>query len=196
MRKEKISSQETFKFVVPGKTLSEIGKLLSDDSGEDGEEKEVKIKISRKHAIFEIDGYYVVSRLLEGEFLDYRSSIPTDVATTVRVNTKTFITSIERASIIIDDRAKSPVRCTVGASQVSLACESGVGKVNDRFVADVQGNEVIIGFNNKYMTDALKNAGCDEILLQINGPLSPMKVVPSDGDAFLFLVLPVRLKNA
>lgn len=194
LRKEKINVTENFKFVVPGKTLSEILRLLSRLVLEDEDEK-ITISFSNKHISFMINGYVIISRLLEGDFFDYQTAIPNEVKTNVKIDTKEFLSSINRASIIINERAKSPIKCTFENNSIKLFCETAIGKINDAISAEIEGPEVKIAFNNKYMADALKNAESDKLLLQINGPLNPIKVVPIDDDSFLFLVLPVRLKN-
>ena len=176
-------------FVVPGKTLGEVLKLLSDD------DVQVTLAVGRRHIIFEINNYRVISRLLEGEFLDYKAAIPSAHATEARMQTRSFIDSVERVSLLITDRLKSPVRCIFAGDEVKISCVTSIGKANDEFSARVEGDEVEIGFNNRYLLDALRNAEGDEVRLQLNGPLSPMKVLPLEGDAFLFLVLPVRLKS-
>lgn len=193
MRKENINVQENFKFVVPGKTLGEIVKLLSRLVLESDEEK-VLIAVTQKHISFCVNGYVIISRLLEGEFLDYKNAIPKESQTIVTIETKEFIDSINRASIIINERAKSPIKCSFEENSIKLFCETAIGKINDSIEAMIEGPDVKIGFNNKYMADALKASECDKIIVQINGPISPMKLVPIEDDGFLFLVLPVRLK--
>lgn len=194
LRREKVNVDNTFKFVVPGRTLNEIVKLLSRLVMEDDEEK-VRISVSRKHIRFCIGGYVIVSRLLEGEFLDYKNAIPTTSQTRVTLEVKPFLDSISRASIIINERAKSPIRCTFEQDGVKLFCETALGKINDSIPAQMEGPDVRIGFNNKYMADALKASECEKLLIEINGPVSPMKLLPVEDDSFLFLVLPVRLKS-
>lgn len=195
MKKEKINFNDSFQFVVPGKTLNEVQKLLAKLSSDEEEKNQIDIRVSSKHIIFELGGYRVISRLLEGDFLDYKNAIPKDSKTKVKVNTREFIESINRASIIINDRAKSPIKCEFSENIVKLNCETTLGKVQDTFPAEMEGDDVKIGFNNKYMFDALKASECDQVLIEMNGPLSPMKVMPLEGEDFLFLVLPVRLKD-
>ncbi len=194
LRKEKMGVEGSFKFVVPGKTLGEIVKLLSRLSPED-EDENISVSVSNKHISFCVSGYVVVSRLLEGEFLDYQSAIPKEADTKVTIEVKTFLESIGRASIIINDRAKSPIRCTFEDNSIKVFCETALGKVNDLIPAEKEGPDVKIGFNNKYMADALKAADCDKVKIEIGSSVSPMKIVPMDDDGFLFLVLPVRLKS-
>lgn len=137
----------------------------------------------------------MVSRLLEGEFINYRNAIPKESLTNVVIETKPFLDSIGRASIIINERAKSHIRCTFLENEVKLFCETPLGKINDTVPASCDGPEVVIGFNNRYMADALKASECEKLKIEMNGPISPMKLVPLDDDSFLFLVLPVRLKS-
>ena len=175
-------------FVVPGKTLTEVMKLLPEDDGTVG------IQVGRRHILFTIGSYTVISRLLEGEFLDYRSAIPSACQTEVKVNTREFINSVERVSLLITDRLKSPVRCVFGEDSIHLSCSTAIGRANDQFSASIQGAGLEMGFNNRYLLDALRNTEGDEVRIQLNGPLSPMKIMPPEGDSYLFLVLPVRLK--
>ena len=177
------------KIVVPGKTLSEVLKLLKDSEGE------VEICPSRRHILFRIDNYTVISALLEGEFLDYKSALPKDKKTEVTVSTRTMIESVERVSLLITDRLKSPVRCVIGEDTVKLFCTTTMGRATDQISAEISGDQLEIGFNNKYLLDALRAAETDEIRLQLGGPISPMLVLPKEGDAFSFLVLPVRLRS-
>ncbi|HAN44433.1 MAG TPA: DNA polymerase III subunit beta [Ruminococcaceae bacterium] len=188
MRKEAAQTSQNLSFIVPGKTLAEVSKLL--------EEKDtpVEIKVSRKHIIFNIDGYMVVSRLLEGEFLDYKTAIPQNSTTTVNVTTRECIDCIERASLIISDRLKSPLKVSFENNAIKFSCTTAIGKAYDEIDCKVSGNPVEMGFNHKYLSDALRASECDEVRMEINGPLSPVKILPPSGDSFLFLVLPVRLK--
>lgn len=181
-------SSEEMSFVVPGKTLTEVMKLLPEDNGTVG------IQVGRRHILFTIGSYTVISRLLEGEFLDYRSAIPSACQTEVKVNTREFINSVERVSLLITDRLKSPVRCVFGEDSIHLSCSTAIGRANDQFSASIQGAGLEMGFNNRYLLDALRNTEGDEVRIQLNGPLSPMKIMPPEGDSYLFLVLPVRLK--
>ena len=107
--------------------------------------------------------------------------------------TRDFIESVERVSLLITDRMKRPIRCVFDTDEISLSCSTAIGRASDQFTARVSGDPVEIGFNNRFLLDALRNTEGDEVRIQLNGPLSPMKILPREGDAFLFLVLPVRL---
>lgn len=189
LRREAINYANNTEFVVPRKTLSEVLKLLKDSEGE------VEICPSRRHILFRVDNYTVISALLEGEFLDYKSALPKDKKTEVTVSTRTMIESVERVSLLITDRLKSPVRCVIGEDTVKLFCTTTMGRATDQISAEISGDQLEIGFNNKYLLDALRAAETDEVRLQLGGPISPMLVLPKEGDAFSFLVLPVRLRS-
>ncbi|MEG1027109.1 MAG: DNA polymerase III subunit beta, partial [Oscillospiraceae bacterium] len=190
LRKADVTASDDFKFIIPGKTLSEIVKLLSRFSDD---KEDISISVSNKHISFSISGYVIISRLIEGNFLDYKNTIPKECKTTVELLTKEFLETINRTSIIINERAKSPVKCHFENNSIKVFCETALGKVNDSVDCKITGEDVKIGFNNKYMADALKSAECDKIKIELNGPISPMKISPIDDDRFLFLVLPVRL---
>ncbi len=188
-RSEVIDFKEDLSFVVPGKTLGEILKLLKDT------DDPVEISAGRRHILFKIDNYTVISSLLEGEFLNYKAAIPLDSKTEVVVKTREIMESVERVSLLITDRLKSPVRCQFTDHEIKLLCTTTMGRASDQLSAEIEGDPVEIGFNNRYLLDALRNTECDEVKIQLGGPLSPMKIVPKEGESFLFLVLPVRLKS-
>ena len=189
MRSEAVQSGEQLRFVVPGKTLGEVLKLLSD------EETPMSLAVGRRHVVMEIDGYAVISRLLDGEFLPYRKAIPQQVSTTVRAKTRELINAVERASLVINDRIKSPLVCEFRDGQVILSCTTPLGSACDVIGVEIEGNEEEMGFNSRFLLEALKNTETDEIRIELSGPLSPMKILPASGESFLFLVLPVRLKK-
>ncbi|WP_322175306.1 DNA polymerase III subunit beta [Acutalibacter caecimuris] len=188
-RTEPIDFEGELSFVVPGKTLNEITKLLKDP------EQEVEIQAGQRHIIFKIANYTVISSLLEGEFLNYKATIPASSKTTVTMRVRDAVESVERVSVPITDRLKSPVRCVFEENEVKLSCITPNGRARDQFAVSMEGEEVEIGFNNRYLLDALKNTESDEVRVGLSGPLSPMTIQPKDGDSFLFLVLPVRLKS-
>lgn len=189
MRSEPINSEEELQFVVPGKTLNEVLKLLND------EEDPLYVTVGARHIIMEIGGYSVFSRLLDGEFLPYRKAIPAQSSTTVRLNTREMIDAVDRASLVINDRLKSPLICRFKDDQISLSCITALGSANDTVSAKIEGRQEEMGFNSRFLLDALRNAETDEITIELSGAQGPMKILPTSGDNFLFLVLPVRLKR-
>lgn len=187
IRKEKINYSEKLHFVVPNKTLSEVEKTISDDS-----EENVEIQLGKRHIIFSFNGYNFVSRLLEGEFLDYKTAIPSEHTTEIIINTREFINSIERMSLLITERIKYPVRCIFSDNSAKLSCITSIGKCKDKFDIDMTGDDIEIGFNNKYLLNALRHTESDEVRIHLSN-MRPMVVLPKEGDDYLFLVLPVLL---
>lgn len=189
IRNENVDSESKTSFVVPGKTQQEVLKLLTDD------EENVEIIIGQRHITFKVRNYRVISRLIEGTFLDYNTTIPKEAKTEIVMNTRSIIDAIERMSLLNNDRVQSPVRCIFADDEIKLSCASAVGKASDVLSVPIIGDSVEIGFNNRYMLDALKNTDTDEIKLILNGPTAPMIIKPVKGDAFLCFVLPMRLAN-
>ncbi len=189
MRSETVKSNEVLNFVVPGKTLGEVLKLL------DESEEPLYVTVGARHIILEIGGYSVFSRLLDGEFLPYKKAIPADSSTTVRVKTREMIDAVDRASLVINDRLKSPLICRFKEDSISVSCITALGSASDSIDANIEGRQEEMGFNSRFLLEALRNAESDEVVIELSGPQSPMKILPTSGDNFLFLVLPVRLKR-
>lgn len=185
-----VEATKDIRIIIPAKTMTEVLHLLSAD-----EEEDVYLFANRRYAVFKTNGYTILSRLIEGEFLNYRNVIPEGSRTRVVVDTKDFIETIERASLIITERLKNPLRVLFEDGKVTVRCQTNLGKVVDEFAAKIEGENVEIGFNNRYLLDALRNADCEEVVLEISGPLSPVKILPVKGTDFTYLVLPVRFKN-
>lgn len=176
-------------FVVPGKTLIEIARILSDT------DLPVEISVTKKQILFRIENVLLVSRLLEGEFLNYNNAIPKDGSVFLTVDVRSFIESVERTGLMISERLKSPLRIRFDSGKVKLSCATAIGTARDEFQAEMEGDPLEIGFNNKFVLDALKNCDEEKVKLRLASPLLPMVITPVEGDKFLFLVLPVRLKN-
>ena len=161
-------------FVVPAKSIDEVVKTASSPDGV------IAINVGKRHISFEVD--------------NYTTAIPLSGTTVARVDTKTFIQSIERTSLIITDKFKSPLRCIFDTDSIKISSVTSVGTANDKIPAKIDGGRVEIGFNNRYIFDALKNCNVDEVRIELNGPTSPIVILPPENDNFLYLVLPMRLK--
>lgn len=190
VRTEAIKNDESKKFVIPAKTLSEVSKLLKDE-----DELSCDIIVSKKHIVFDFNGYTVFSRLLEGEFHNYKGSIPQKSVTEVIIPRRELIDCLERASLLINERIKSPVRCLFDSGVLKISCQTSIGKIFDEIACDISGPMIEIGFNCKYLLDPLKVIGDEKIKLLMNGGNLPMKIVPMKSEEYTYLVLPVRLKQ-
>lgn len=189
IRQENVDSEVNSQFVVPGKTQQEVLKIIGND------EENVYISVGQRNIMFKIGEYSVISRLIEGTFLDYNSTIPKTSKTDVVVNTRLLINAVDRMSLLNGDKLQSPVRCIFAGEEIRLSCTSAIGKANDVISAPVNGDDVEIGFNNRYLLDALRNIDADEVKITLNGGLSPMIIKPLKGDSFVSLVVPMRLAN-
>ena len=148
-----------------------------------------------KNILFRIGGTTLITRLIEGEFLNYRAAIPNDFEHVVDIDSHELISSIERVSLIVSEKLKNPVRFHFDGNYVQLSCVTAIGKSYDECPIDGCIEDLEIGFNNKYMMDALKAAPQDKVTLELSSPITPCIIVPAEGEEnFLFMVLPVRLK--
>lgn len=190
IRKEKSDFEGTLKFVVPEKTLSEISKIIGED------EQKVKISVEKKHIIFEIGGVMVVSRLLEGEFMDWETAVPQKSTSSVIADTQMLRSCIDRVSLVVNDRDRVFVRCFFEENEFKAMCESTVGTAVDKVPISLEGERVEIGFNSRYLIDALRAVEDDMIKIELNGAGFPIKILPKEGDSFKFIVLPVRITKA
>jgi len=188
-RKHGLDYGEDRSFIIPAKTLQEVSRLIGD------REENIRVGTARRYAVFNLVGYTVVTRLLEGDFLDYRKSVPVSYKTSAVVDTEELASSVERASLIISDRFKSPIKMNFDEGTLSISCNTSTSSVYDEISCSLEGDPIDIGFNYRYILDALRNAGTQKVLIRLNQPTMPMTIVPQEGDDFLFLVLPVRLRT-
>ena len=148
------------RIIIPAKTLQELLKIMG------GADDDVKIDANRRYVVFTSNGYTIMSRLIEGDFLNYESVIPKDRKTRVTVECKNFIDTIERASLIITERLKNPLRISFAEDRVTVRCQTPLGKVVDEFApVSMEGDAVEIGFNNRYLLDALRFSKCEKMVL-------------------------------
>jgi len=191
LRREPLENSEVpdFSFVVPGTALGEVEKIASEGDGM------VTITLGSKHIMFSIEDTLLISRRLEGEFLNYKNSIPQSAKYQFKVEKDELIAAVERVSLIISDKMKSPVRCVFGDGIVNLFSASALGKASDECGMDGNGEELEIGFNDKYLLEALKAAPADEVMLELSTGVTPCVISPAaDNSNFLYMILPVRLK--
>ncbi len=190
IRCELAESNDSFHFVVPKKALQEVSTLIKDD-----EDMECMICTNDRHIIFQVGRVYVISRLLEGPFHNYKLSIPSGYKTEAIVSKKELAACLDRCSLIIDEKNKAPLRCEVGNGVIKIECKTGIGKVNDAIPADIAGEAVTIGFNNKLMFEAIRAAEGDRVRIRFNGAMKVIEILPPEGESYIFLVMPIQLKN-
>lgn len=189
--REEIDFAKNLSFIVSAKALAELSKLLQDQS-----EDETHIYVGKKHVTFHIGSCSMIARLIEGEFLNYTTAISSEHKTRIKADVKNFIQLIERVSIIINQKNKTPVKMEVSNNKMYLTCESTIGRVQDEQEIMLDGETLTIAFNNRYMLDALRHCEKEEVFIDFNGSLSPIQIVPIEDDSFLYLVLPVRMRGS
>lgn len=182
-------SYESHKVIVPGKTLSEISKILSGDN-----EKEVQIFFSKNHILFEFDDTMVISRLIDGEYFKIDHMLSSDYETRVKVNKREFMDSIDRSMILIRDSDRKPIILNVEDSNVNLKVRSTIGSMNADVSAYKAGKDIMIAFNPKFLLDALRVIDDEEVELYMMNPKSPCFIKDEEG-TYIYLILPVNFIN-
>ena len=181
---------ESTKVIVPGKTLNEISKILTGDN-----EKEVQIFFGANHILFEFDDTIVVSRLIEGEYFKVDQMLSSDYATKVSLNKKDFLDSIERAIILIRENDKKPIILNIEDSKMSLKLNSSFGTMNAEILIHKTGQDLMIGFNPKFLSDALRIIDDEEVTLYMMNAKSPCFIKDED-ESYIYLILPVNFNAA
>ena len=181
---------ENTKVIVPGKTLSEISKILGGDN-----EKEVLIYFSTNHILFEFDQTIVVSRLIEGEYFRINQMLSSDYETKVTINKKEFLDCIERATILIRENDKKPLILNVGDNSMELKLNSSFGSMNAELMIHKTGKDIMIGFNPKFLIDALRVIDDEEINIYMMNPKSPFFIKDEEAN-YIYLILPVNFNAA
>lgn len=187
IRNEKININENENFIVSGKAINEAVKLINDDEN-------IIIRLGKRHINFEINGYILTSRLLDGEFIDYKKAIQNEATQKCVINTRKVIEIIERMTLIINDSFTTPVRCAVNKDCLIFSCATAVGRATDKCEINLEGEEFEIGMNSRYILDALRATESDEVQIIFKGSLSAILIKPTQGEDFLYMMMPMRLK--
>ncbi|MFZ5353896.1 MAG: DNA polymerase III subunit beta [Bacillota bacterium] len=184
-----IINDKDFKAVIPGKSLSEIGKILNDT------EETVNIYFSRNQIMAHIGETIIVSRLLEGEFINYKQIIPSEYKIKIKVNTNNLIESCERAALFAKDSSNNMIKFEIIDDNMMIQSNSQNGDVHEEVKIKKDGNDIEIGFNAKYFLDALKVIESEEVEIEFTTNISPSIIKPCDNNGYLYLVLPARIKK-
>ena len=188
---EEPSGQEALKIVVPARALSEILKLINTEDCEN-----ISFYATDKHALFQLKGATLVTRLLDGDFIDYKQIFNVEQATLVTCERLSLLACLERAALIAAKEAKkSPVRLDISEEVMRIASVAQIGTVNEELEIDMDGIDLQIGFNPRYLIEALKAIDTDSISLSFNSSLSPCIIRPSGDTGSKHLVLPLRLES-
>ena len=174
------------KVVVPGKTLQEVSKILPGSA-----EEEVNIFLSENHIVFEFDDTTVVSRLIEGEYFKIEQMLSSDYETKVRINKKEFLSCIDRATLLVKEGDKKPIIITIGDGSMELKINSIIGSMNEEIDIEKSGRDMMIGFNPKFLIDALRVIDDEEIDIYLVNPKAPC-FIKDATESYIYLILPVN----
>ena len=182
-----------FKAVIPSKTLNEVMKIISDSFDE------IKIGVSKNQALFEMENCKLVTRILDGEFLNYNSVIPENWQTKIKVDKDSLLNSFERISLIssstIEKEKKYPVKVAVDIGKMTISCTNQTGDAKEDVYISTEGQYLEAGFNPKYFLDCLKAIDDEEVIIEFGSNISPCLVKSTDNNDYVYMVLPIRLKN-
>ena len=178
---------EDEKVIVPGKTLSEVSKILSGDS-----DKEIVIYFTNNHILFEFDDTIVISRLIEGQYFNVDQMLSNDYETKISLSKREFLESIERSMLLIRENDKKPLILTVGDNNMEAAVRSAIGSMKEEILIRKEGKDITIGFNPKFLIDALRVIDDEEVDIYMVNSKAPCFIRDSEG-AYIYLVLPVNI---
>ena len=183
-------SYEDRKVIVPGKTLIEVSKILSGEL-----DALVNLFFTKNHIVFEFDETTVVSRLIEGDYFRIDQMLSSDYETKVKVNKKEFLNCIDRATLLIRESDKKPIIIQIGDGEMRLKLTSGVGSMNEEIVIEKEGKDILIGFNPKFLIDALRVIDDEMVTLYLVNPKAPC-FIRDEKESYIYLVLPVNFSSA
>ncbi len=187
------NNSNDFTAVIPGRTLNEVNKIILDSFDT------IKIGVAKNQALFEMENCKLVTRLLDGEFLNYSSVIPENWETRIRVNRNNLQNCFERISLIsassIEKEKKYPVKVSIDIGKVTISCTNQTGDAKEEMYVSTEGQNLEAGFNPKYFLDALRAIDDEEIFVDFGTSISPCIIRPIDDGDYRYMILPIRLKD-
>ncbi len=190
IRKAYLNTDIDNKAVIPSKTLNEINRILGNEA-----EGDIHISFTDKHILFTLDETRIISRLLEGEFINYLQIIPKEYKSRAKVSTKSLLDSIERASLVAKEGKNNLIKFSIKDDIMDVSSNVEIGSVNEEVRIELEGEDLDIGFNSKYLLDALRVIDSEEIYLEFTTGVSPCIMKPADNENYTYLLLPVRLSK-
>ena len=188
IKRMKIDQTEDMNFIISGKSLEEIVRIITNG------EEEVPIVVGNKMISFEIDGYKLICRLIEGEFVNYQKTIPVEHKQRLVVKVSDILKIFDRISLLISDSFSTPVRCSVGEEQITFNCATAMGKVTETYESDLEGEPFEIGLSSRYLTEALKTIDDDMVQIKFDSSKQGVVIAPLSGDDYMYMIMPMRLK--
>lgn len=190
IRREKVNLNDELNIIIAGKALGEAVKLIDENT------QEIEIAVADRLIMFCIEGYYFISRLLEGEFVNYQKTIPSEHRQTITVKTNDFINVIERVALLISDSFSTPVRCIFNEDHIVMSSVTAMGRATDTYMVTLDGDPFEIGFNSRYLLDALRAVDDENVKILFNGANAGVVIKSSneENDDYLYMIMPMRLK--
>lgn len=176
------------KVIIPGKTLTDVNSLLSS-------EEDVKLGFDDKNAIFIIDDTKIITRLLEGEFIDYKKLLPREHNSKIKLKTRELLNSIERASLLSQAEKNNLIKLTIRDNSMAITSNTDKGNVYEEVSLDLEGDYLDIAFNSRYFLEGLKNIDSEEIFIEFTTNVNPCIIKPADEVKYTYLLLPVRISS-
>ncbi len=180
------ASYEDFEAIIPGKTLSEISKIVSGEIDD-----EVRVYFTKNQILFEMDGTLVVSRLIDGKYFRIDQMLSNDYETKIKVKKAAFMSAVDRAMLFTSESDKGTLVLTIGSDTMNLAIRSSVGSMSDDVAVECEGKDLRIGFNPKFILDALRVIDEEEISIYFLNSKAPC-FIRDDAGSYIYLVLPVN----
>ena len=189
---EKTDSAPSDDIIISARILNEINKILADS---DSDDDDVELILDDKKAVILTEDSRIILRMIEGKFLKYRDLIPKEFKTTVNIDRSLLIDSIERASLLAKEGRNNLIRLSFVDDCLHITSKSEAGNVDENIPVKINGDNIEIGFNSKYLIDGLKVMKEDNIVISLNTNVSPCIIRPAGSDSFTYLILPVRIMS-
>lgn len=191
--REKMANERRDKIIISAKIMNEISKILSESTEE--KDENIDFILSDKKAVMLLEGTKVVMRLLDGEFISYKDILPKENGTVVKISRNSMIEAIERASLLAKEGRNNLIRIKIQENLMNISSASEEGSVNEDIIMEKTGNDLEIGFNSKYVMDALKVIEDEMIKMEFNTAVKPCLIKPLEGNSYEYLILPVRIPS-
>ncbi|MBQ2933208.1 MAG: DNA polymerase III subunit beta [Clostridia bacterium] len=190
IRRKKIELNNDIEFIVSGKALNEVVKLIDENT------ENIEIIVGKRLILFKIEGYVFIARLLEGEFVNFEKIIPSEHSQSMTITTDEMIDCVERVSLLINDNFSTPVRCAFSREELIISCSTALGRAKEKMEINLDGSEFEMGLNSRYLLEALKACEREKITFNFKGANAGVTIIPADSadNDMLYLIMPMRLK--
>ena len=172
---------------VPARSLNEIAKLIDDD------DEIIKVYVQKNHLMVDIDETKIITRLLDGDFINYKQIIPVNFTTTITINNDQLADALDRAGLLSRIDKNNVVKYEITDKVMVLSSKSEIGDIKENITVSLQGKDLAIAFNARYFIEALRVISDEFIKLNFSSSVAPCIITSNDTDEFIYLIVPVRL---